>query len=616
MNKREEFFRLIDKNDADIILVTETKLDGNILDVEISVDGYSIYRCDRQNQRAPGGGVLIMVKESLNSGADSVQVLNTHSYDESIWCEINLNNVKLLVGCIYRPPSSRRDKNLVLNDLVNIAGNISNDSQILICGDFNYSSIDWVNNDINVNAPDHDARLFLDCINDCFLHQHVNVPTHNIDGPNPTQLDLIFTENPYSIEDLELLAPLGKSHHATLKFNLQIDGADDENDHAVYKYCYYSANYDVIRNKLNEIDWDEIFSNKDANEMFNIFVDTSTDIIDRNVRKVKCGMSKPKPKWLTNEVKIQIDIKDKAWKRLKARRTPLRAEKYRQERNKTKIMVQLAKKVFDKKLCEDIKINPKHFWSYIRSKTRLKEKVCNLKKSDGTLTKTDEETANEFNKAFQKVFVTENSDDIPQLDCEYNGPNLEMISVTEEDVCKTLKKLNCHKAAGPDGIPTIFLKECSSVLTKPITMIIVKSIEIGIVPVLWRLGKISTIFKKGSKTDPLNYRPISLTSTVGKVCETLIRNKIVEHLELNNILDKNQHGFRQKKSTVTNLLEYMEILTSAFDMQIPVDVNYLDCKKAFDTVPHKRLLVKMHGYGIRGQILAWIENFLKDKENL
>ena len=75
-----------------------------------------------------------------------------------------------------------------------------------------------------------------------------------------------------------------------------------------------------------------------------------------------------------------------------------------------------------------------------------------------------------------------------------------------------------------------------------------------------------------------------------------------------------QHGFRSKCSTVTNLLEYMEVLTKAVDLQVPVDVNYLDCKKVFDMVPHKRLLTKLHGYGIRGNVLAWIKDFPNNRK--
>merc|ERR1712105_37471 len=112
---------------------------------------------------------------------------------------------------------------------------------------------------------------------------------------------------------------------------------------------------------------------------------------------------------------------------------------------------------------------------------------------------------------------------------------------------------------------------------------------------------ICPIFKKGSKQDPLNYRPISLISIACKVLERIIRNKIMEHLETNNILTKLQHGFRSNRSCLNHLLEYLAEIHDAFDNSDPVDVIYMDCKKAFDTFPHKRLLAKLKAYSLQVQ---------------
>ncbi|CAL4098733.1 unnamed protein product, partial [Meganyctiphanes norvegica] len=105
-------------------------------------------------------------------------------------------------------------------------------------------------------------------------------------------------------------------------------------------------------------------------------------------------------------------------------------------------------------------------------------------------------------------------------------------------------------------------------------MIFRKSLQTGDVPMSWREANVTPLFKKGSKTNPLNYRPVSLTSVVGKVFETLVRDALVKHTTENAIIKIQQHGFMKKKSTVTNLLEYLEALTKARDQRIPVDVNY------------------------------------------
>ena len=94
-------------------------------------------------------------------------------------------------------------------------------------------------------------------------------------------------------------------------------------------------------------------------------------------------------------------------------------------------------------------------------------------------------------------------------------------------------------------------------------MIFRKILQIGKVPMAWKEANVTPLYKKGCKTNPLNYRPVSLTSVVGKVFETLIRDALVQHATENNIINYQQHGFMKKRSTLTNLLEYLEALTKA-----------------------------------------------------
>ena len=111
-----------------------------------------------------------------------------------------------------------------------------------------------------------------------------------------------------------------------------------------------------------------------------------------------------------------------------------------------------------------------------------------------------------------------------------------------------------------------------------------------------------------------NYRPISLTSVAGKAMEKIIRDKLVNHMERNNLFNKSQHGFVSGRSCTTQLLEFMEEATQALDRGEDVDVIYLDFAKAFDKVPHKRLLKKLSGYGIKGKVYNWIKEFLSNRK--
>lgn len=121
------------------------------------------------------------------------------------------------------------------------------------------------------------------------------------------------------------------------------------------------------------------------------------------------------------------------------------------------------------------------------------------------------------------------------------------------------------------------------------------------------------VHKKASKMDVKNYRPISLTSVPCKILESLIRDEIVAHLMENDLLCDEQHGFVPGRSCVTQLLTVMEAWTEMLDKGTPIDVVYLDFKKAFDSVPHLRLLSKLETYGICGQIKEWIADFLQGR---
>ena len=135
-------------------------------------------------------------------------------------------------------------------------------------------------------------------------------------------------------------------------------------------------------------------------------------------------------------------------------------------------------------------------------------------------------------------------------------------------------------------------------------------LEEGWVPTIWRTTNVCPVFKKGIKGDPGNYRPISLTCILCKIMESIIRDAMIEFLLSNKLICPSQHGFLPGRSTLTNLLEYLETLTRLVDEGHAVDVLYLDFRKAFDVVPKERLLAKMNSIGVRGKVLDWVREWL------
>ena len=167
---------------------------------------------------------------------------------------------------------------------------------------------------------------------------------------------------------------------------------------------------------------------------------------------------------------------------------------------------------------------------------------------------------------------------------------------------KLLSDLNPFKATGPDAISACFLKETANEIAPMFTCLFNQSLATGEVPQDWKKAYVIPIYKKGSKSDPRNYRPISLTSIACKTMEHILSSQIMHYIESQGIICETQFGFRQKHSCETQLLLTIDDFARALDNNNQVDVGILDMSKAFDKVPHERLALKLHHYGIRGSV--------------
>jgi hypothetical protein len=215
---------------------------------------------------------------------------------------------------------------------------------------------------------------------------------------------------------------------------------------------------------------------------------------------------------------------------------------------------------------------------------------------------------------FASVFQIE-SGDLPQLSLSHELTSaLGNVLFSEVDIAERLSSLDTSKSIGLDGIHPHVLRECAEELAKPLAMIFTRSLSTSSLPNVWRRANVTPIFKKGSRIEPSNYRPISLTSIVCKLMESIIRDSIMIHLCVNNLLTPQQHGFVPKKACSTNLIEKVDIVTSLMKDKKPVDIVFFDFSKAFDKVPHGRLVSKLQSLGIQGQLLGWIAAFLEGRE--
>ena len=252
--------------------------------------------------------------------------------------------------------------------------------------------------------------------------------------------------------------------------------------------------------------------------------------------------------------------------------------------------------------------NSKPFWKYVKSRKQDNIGISPLKKL-GSLFSESKEKAQILVEQFRSVFTIEDSLDMPHMEKQYRH-KLPDLTIKTEGVEKLLKNIVTSKACGPDNIPNIILKNCAVQLAPGLRTKFQLSVDSGTLPKDWLNANVSPVFKKGDVHMAENYRPVSLTSVSCKLLEHIICKHLLDHLEKNKILTNLNHGFRAGYSCETQLLTTMHDLLRNNDKGLQTDMVILDFSKAFDTVPHGKLLHKLEKYGINGNLHSWLEMFL------
>lgn len=608
-NKMEELLVMTGTCDPDLIIITEVSpktTHYSFSVISVAIPNYVMHTNLNANSQSLRG-VVIYVKNDILAE----EVYFTTEFNESVWCSIKTKSDSwILVGGIYRSPASSELNNMNLCKLLQEVCKSKQFSRIIVLGDINYPDIDWKFFHAQA-AVSHPAQSFLETVQILGLHQLVDQATRYRDGNRPSLLDLILTQDMDIIEKIDYEPPLGKSDHICMLVYVNAN-AKYEDKLPANRFAYNRGDYDQIRKSLGDVDWKTSLEHLDCDESWTFTRNAIQGAVEQSIPKLP-NKRKNRNIYVNRQTMALSRRKQRAWKTYLHSKRDGDHERYKRMRNDLRATTRQLSTEYESTIVEDIKINPKKFWLYVNSKIKQRVRVGNLSDEYGQSITDDIGKSEVLNAAFSSVFTIEDNV-LPHLDNFWDGEPLTDIEISVETVKKKLKNLNCSKSPGPDGTHPRVLKEAADVLAFPLAMVFQKSVNEGFVPNDWKLADITPIFKKGSKKDPYNYRPISLTSIVVKVLESVIRDSVIEHMTSNNLLAEQQHGFCPGRSCDTQLLCQLDDWTRLIDDGKPIDVIYLDFRKAFDAVPHKRLLEKVSAYGIQGRLRNWIKDFLAGRQ--
>ena len=571
----------------------------------MNINGYTLYRADRCVQR--GGGSCIYISESIGKIFKITNIDVAVNKMDTLALHLQKRDFSITLCCVYRPPSvTSLDEDLLLME--KLAGLSTSYENLIIVGDFNYPHISWP----IISIPDNNnsSTHFMNFVMNSNLEQLIEEHTRFRGNDQPATLDLIFTNADQLVTKPVTSSPIGLSDHAVINFQVQFfHNMSNNNTSAYMNYTY--TNFTAVKNDLSGVDWnDRLLPSRDTDDMWIKFQNVVTNTINQNSRQKKVRINNKKP-WIDANIMSLVKHKKNLWKKFKQSKTTPDFDIHRRFSNSVRSAIREAKSNYEESIAQSN--NPKKLYKYIRSTLTSKVSIPLLRKKNGEICNNNLESAEVLADFFKQVYTKEPDHNMPNLDTPRTIASLNWVDLSKEKIQECLKNLKSHIAPGPDGMSSDLLKQCSNELATPLLIIFQSSAINHDLPKLWKTATITAIFKNGDKLDPSNYRPISLTSIPSKIMESLIADKIFEHLSAEKVIPREQHGFVRGRSTVTNLLHCVNSWTLSLDNKQPTDVIYLDFAKAFDRVPTKRLLYKLDHVGVRGGVLLWIENFLLDR---
>ena len=584
----------VNPNNVDIVATVETFFNDTVPTNYGRISGYTNwYRRDRVGRDK--GGIAVCFKTNLR-----VQLLDVSipEHMEILFFKIWLNNSDTMLFCTcYRPqwqgsqPIEFLQRNL---DELMVRHSCEH---LLIVGDMNQNLV---------------IRPFEDLLAVFGLMNHVDFPTHM----SGSSLDPVITDLPETLISCKPLGYVGSSDHQAVHTTISVCPTYDR-AFTRTTWLWNQADWKGFREALQWVNWEEVLQgdvSEQAEAFTNVILEKMYQFVPHRTYKVKpCDQP-----WFGYQCRKAADEKSKAWNRYK--RFPTTGNKEIHERTCRKMKETQSWAI--KKWQDDLKrkltgrsVGSRSWWQLIKQQQGFMDDdtIPPLSGLNGLVAISSEDKANLLASHFAEKMSVSDPDRIPSAIPYKTNYRISTCSTNKHQVEKLLRSIDVKKALGPDNISPHVLKKCAVQLSEPLARLFNTCSEMQAWPKIWKRARVVASHKKKSRTSVENYRPISLLSIIGKIYERILVTILTDHLEKHHLLSLNQFGFRKERSSSDLLLQMTASWNRSLDKGEDVYVIALDIAGAFDKVWHAGLIEKIKSFGIEGNLLSLIKDYLQDR---
>lgn len=587
--KIDEFRYIFENSGVDVVCVTETWLNKSMSDTIINLHGFKLYRWDRntntnsneftnEQYKSPrGGGVAIFVKKSIISKLRFTSLPGEHI--EYLFIEMFANGNKLLLGCVYRP-----NRTLPLNDFQSKLETFTIlYEDVIVCGDFNSNILS--------------ENILTNSMNSLgLISTNSTVPTHYTATTN-TLLDIFFVSdrNKVLLYD-QLSVPCFSKHDLIfMTFDFKYTKIEDSDTYYDFKHI----NYNVLSTEYAKINWNLIYCMPLVNDQLDFLEHHLLHLFQKSVPVKTITHTFKKKPWFNAEIKNLIKSRDLAFKRWKRFKTQILHDEYCNMRREVNKKIKRAKSEYYSNRFSAA-IGSTKTWKTIREIGVGKTKICVSPDTD--IEALNSSFINIPHVPLNANFYNQTHNLLQQENC------FSFQCVRQSDVLSSCYAVKSN-AIGYDNIHPRFLKILLPSLLPYVTHIFNTVITTSCFPNNWKYAKIIPTPKSINE-----FRPISILPFLSKVFERLLHCQMNAYIKGSGLQTDRQSGFRSQHSCVTALIDVSEDIRGYIDNGDVCFLVLLDHSKAFDSVDHNILRMKLSSmYNFSTTSTNLISSYLSDR---